>query len=153
MKFKLICFSFATLGAMVCAHGVSYRTDINPALLYGRAFLLAPDLSQADSDYLLNTNNWQGQRLPERVGKLLAQYDNEFKLIRQAAHCTVPCDWGIDMSAGPATLLPGLARVKAVSVMTKLRVPWHLQNGREADACDELLAAFALARNASRHGT
>jgi hypothetical protein len=154
MKTKIFCWSLLVIGAVVVgARGESFRTDINPALLYGRAFLLAPDLSQADSDYLLNTNNWQGQHLPERAGKLLAQYDNEFKLIRQAAHSTVPCDWGIDMSAGPATLLPGLARVKAVSVATRLRVQWHLQNGREADACEELLAAFALARNASRDGT
>jgi hypothetical protein len=152
MKMKIMCWSLLVIGVVVGARGESFRTDINPALLYGRAFLLTPDLAQADSDYLF-TNNWQGQRLPERVGKLLAQYDNEFKLVRQAAHCTVPCDWGIDMSAGPATLLPGLARVKAVSVRTRLRVQWHLQNGQEADACEDLLAAFALARNASRDGT
>jgi hypothetical protein len=153
MKTKLTCGALLLIGAAaIGARGESFRTDINPALLYGRAFLLAPDLPQADSDYLF-TNNWQGQRLPERVGKLLAQYDNEFKLVRQAAHCTVPCDWGIDMSAGPATLLPGLARVKAVSVRTGLRVQWHLQHGQEAEACEELLAAFALARNASRDGT
>lgn len=153
MKTKSICLVLAMMGAVIVgARGESVRTDINPALLYGRAFLLAPDLSREDSDYLF-TNTWQGQRLSERAGKLLAQYDNEFKLIRQAARCTVPCDWGIDMSAGPSTLLPGLARVKAVSVTTALRVPWHLQNGREADARDDLLAAFALARNASRDGT
>jgi hypothetical protein len=153
MKTKITCLTLAVIGAVVIgARGESFRTDINPALLYGRAFLLAPDLPQADSDYL-STNNWQGQRLPERAGKLLAQYDNQFKLIRQAAHCTVPCDWGIDMSAGPATLLPGLARVKAVSLTTRLRVQWDLQNGREADACEDLLAALALARNASRDGT
>ena len=57
------------------------------------------------------------------------------------------------MSAGPATLLPGLACVKAVAVTTRLRVPWHLQNGREADARAELLAAFVLARNVATDGT
>ena len=141
-----------SFGVFASARGDSFRTDINPALLYYRAFLLAPDLSKADSDYL-STNNWQGQRLPERVGKLLAQYDNEFKLVSEAAHATVPCDWGIDMSAGPATLLPGLARVKAVSVTAGLRVMWHLQNGRQAEAREELLSAMALARNAARDGT
>jgi hypothetical protein len=139
-------------GILLGARGEEFRTDINPALLYCRAFLLAPELSAADSDYLF-TNNWQGQRFPERAGKLLAGYDNEFKLVRQAAHATVPCDWGVDMSAGPATLLPGLARAKAVAVATRLRVPWHLQNGREADAREELLGAFALARNITTDGT
>ena len=31
-------------------------------------------------------------------------------LVRQAAQATVPCDWGIDMSPGPATLPSGLTR-------------------------------------------
>ena len=71
MKTKIIGWSLLMIGAVaVGARGEDFRTDINPALLYGRAFLLAPDLPQADSDYLF-TNNWQGQRLPERVGKLL----------------------------------------------------------------------------------
>jgi hypothetical protein len=150
---KPICLSLLVLtGTLLGARGEEFRTDINPALLYGRGFLLAPELAQADSDYLF-TNNWQGQPLPERVGKLLGGYDNQFKLVRQAAHAAVPCDWGIDMSAGPATLLPGLARAKAVAVTTRLRVPWHLQNGREADARDDLLGAFALARNIATDGT
>lgn len=126
--------------------------DINPALTYGRAFLLAPDLPKADADYL-STNNWIGQKLTERAGNLIAQYDNQFTLLRQAAQSEVPCDWGIDMSAGPATVLPGLARAKAVAVTTRLRVMWHLQYGRQNDAVDELLASFALARNISRDGT
>jgi hypothetical protein len=153
MKAKTICLSLLVLaGAAAAAHSESFRTDINPALIYGRAFLLAPDLGGADSDYLF-TNNWQGHRFPERASKLLSQYDNEFKLVCQAAHSTVPCDWGIDMSPGPGTLLPGLARAKAVAVTAKLRVMWHLQNGREADAREELLASFALARNAALDGT
>jgi len=126
-----------------------YHTDINPALLYYQAFLVAPDLSPADHDYLF-TNQWQGQTLPARFGKLISQSDGEFKLVRQAAHATAPCDWGIDWSAGPYTLLPHLARVKVTVQMAQLRAIWDLQNGRQADAHDDLLAAYVLARNGSR---
>jgi hypothetical protein len=126
-----------------------YRTDINPALLYYQSFIVLGEFSQADHDYLF-TNQWQGQQLPARFGELIAGTDNEFKLVRQAAHATVPCDWGIDWSAGPNTLLPHLARVKATIQMAQLRAIWELQNGRQADARDDLLAAFTLARNGSR---
>jgi hypothetical protein len=34
-----------------------------------------------------------------------------------------------------------------------LRVPWELQQGRQAEARDDLLAAFTLGRNVSRDGT
>ena len=150
---KSICMSVLIVaGAAASASGEQFRTDINPALIYYRAFQMVPDLSQTDHDYLF-TNEWRGQKLSERFGDLIARYDNEFKLVRQAAQATVPCDWGIDMSPGPATLLPQLARCKGVAQVTRFRVMWDLQNDRPADARDDLLAAFAMGRNSSRDGT
>jgi hypothetical protein len=139
-------------GSAAGVSGAPFRTDINPAMQYYQAFNVAPDFSQADRDYLF-TNEWRGQKLPGRFGELIARYDNQFKLVRQAAQATVPCDWGIDMTPGPATLLPHLARNKAVAQAARLRAMWSLQQGRPADARDDLLAAFALARNSSRDGT
>ncbi len=93
---KLTCLSLLILtGTVLVSHGEPFRTDINPALLYYQAFLAASDLSPADHDYLF-TNQWQGQKLPAQFGELISQSDGEFKLVRQAAHTTVPCDWGID---------------------------------------------------------
>jgi hypothetical protein len=134
------------------ASGQSPSTDINPALLYYQAFLVAPDMSEADHDYLVY-NEWEGQQLPDRFGQLMAGYDNEFRLLRQAVRSTAPCDWGIDMSDGPATLLPHLARTKAAVLTARLRALWFLQLGRQAEARDDLLAAFVLGRNVSRDGT
>jgi hypothetical protein len=128
------------VGAALSAQGDAARTDINPALLYYQAFEVRPNLEPADNTYLLN-NDWRGQKLTERFGELVAKYDAQSALIRQAARCTVSCDWGIDMSAGPATLLPHLARAKAVAQTARLRALWALQQGRPADACDDLLAA------------
>jgi hypothetical protein len=138
-------------GVLPGARGEDFRTDINPALLYYQAFLLAPDLEPADRDYLLLTNNWRGQKLTPRFGELVAKYDSQLALVRQAAHATVPCDWGIDRSAGPATLLPQLARAKAVAQAARLRARWALQQGRPAD--EDLVASLVLARNLSRDGT
>jgi len=134
------------------ARGEPIRTDINPALIYYRALLLAPDLSPADRDYLFTTN-WQGQTLPERFGKLVAGYDSQFQLVREAAQQKVPCDWGIDMSPGPGTLLPHLNRARAVARAARLRAMWDLQHGNQVGARDDLLAAFVLGRNTLRDGT
>src|SRR5204862_1777416 len=134
-------------GSFLLVGGEQFRTDLNLSLQYDQAFLVALDLSQEDRDFLF-ANEWRGLRLPERVGDLLARYDNQFKLVRQAAQATVPCDWGIDMSAGPQTLLPHLGRIRGVVQAARLRAMWALQQGRQADACEELLAALALGRNA-----
>jgi hypothetical protein len=138
---------------VVGARGEPLRTNINPALLYYQAFLVAPKpMSDADSDYL-GSKAGREQKLPERFGEILAGYDNEFKLVREAAQQKVPCDWGIDMSPGPATQLPHLALVKAVAVASRPCVMWDLQHGNQSGARDDLLAAFVLGRNASRDGT
>jgi hypothetical protein len=149
---KSICLSALMLTWV--AAGVSaeqFRTDINPALQYYQAFLLAPELSKEDRNYLFNTE-WRGQKLPERFGELVRQYDNQFKLVREAAQQKTPCDWGIDMTAGPATLLPGLARNKGIASAARLRAAWDLEEGRPAEARDDLLAAFTLARHSSNDG-
>ena len=149
-QFTCLALLILTLPA---ARGEPIRTDINPALLYYQAFLMAPKpMSDADSDYL-GSKAGREQKLPERFAEILAGYDNEFKLVREAAQQKVPCDWGVDMSPGPATQLPHLALVKAVAVASRPRVTWDLQHGNQNGARDDLLAAFVLGRNASRDGT
>src|SRR5205809_6213373 len=91
-----------------------FRTDINPALRYYQAFILAPDLAPADRDFLFE-RDWRGQKLPEKIGELLGNYDRQFTIVRQAVGATVECDWGIDLTPAPATLLPHLARNKKIA--------------------------------------
>src|SRR4051794_16465641 len=100
------------------------RTDINPALRYYQAYLKAPKLSDKDHDYLF-VPEWRGQKLDERFGTLLANYDAQFNFFRAAAQAKAPADWGIDMSDGPYTLLLGLAPAKAAAQTARLRVMWH----------------------------
>jgi hypothetical protein len=81
---KSVFLSSLALGAAVAAaHGQSFRTDINPALLYYQAFQVAPHLDH-DLDYLY-TNEWRVPHLDARFGELTSQFDNEFRLVRQAA--------------------------------------------------------------------
>ena len=140
-------------GCVVGSRAEPSRTDINPALLYYQAFLLAPKpISDADWDYL-GSKTGREQKMPERFGPILASYDNEFKLVREAAQQKVPCDWGTDLSHGPSTFLPHLAHAKAVAVASGARVRWDLQHGNQADACNDLLATFVLGRNVAQDGT
>jgi hypothetical protein len=145
--------SLATAAATVQAHAQTSPTNINPALTYYQAFLAAPTLEPADREFLLGSNDWRGQKLPTRLGELIAQYDSQFSLVQAATRAAVPCDWGIDVSRGAATLLPHLARTKAVAVTVRVRALWDLQEGRPAEAAEDLLATLALGRNVSRDGT
>src|SRR5262245_17225518 len=134
-----------------CVFGAdAFRTDINPALLYHQGFCLRPELSQQDHDYLF-TNEWRGRVLDERFGKLIASFDNSFKLFHRGGHAQMQCDWGLDLTDGPEALLPGLAKAKAAAQTARLRTMWHLQNNKPEEARDDLLAAFKLGRNVSSY--
>src|SRR5688572_11949484 len=142
MRAFLVAVLLGSAGAHVIA-AETFRTDINPALLYYQGFSLRPELSQQDHDYLF-TNEWRGKVLDERFSKLISQYDNSFKLFRRAAKAQPVCDWGLDLTDGPEALLPGLAKAKNAAQTARLRTMWHLQNGKPDQARDDLVAAFAL---------
>ena len=150
-EFFVASLLFATI-SLATLRAEAPRSDVNPALLYFQAFLVAPDMPETDLDYLANNNLWI-HPLPKKFGELIARYDSEFKLLRQAILSNGLCDWGIDFSPGPATLLPHLARCKAAMIGARYRVAWHLQNQQQAEARDDLVAAFTLARNIGRDGT
>ncbi|HTH47852.1 MAG TPA: hypothetical protein VMB21_10105 [Candidatus Limnocylindria bacterium] len=125
------------------------RTDINPALLYWQAFAVLPDYT---SQGYLFTNEWRGRALDEEFNTLIQPYDVRFRLLEQAAAQKTACDWGYDLSQGPELLLPGLAKVKQFAQAARLRMRWHLENGRPEAARDEFLATLALARQTARGG-
>ena len=83
----------------------------------------------------------------------MSRYNNQFDLVRQAGQATSPCDWGIDWSRGPATLLPHLGRNKGIAQTARLRAAWFLQNGKPMDATQDILAALALARHSGGDGS
>lgn len=144
-----LCLLVITAFARLLAADPGSRNDINPALIYSQAIAVMPDRSVHDH---LFTNEWRGRALDEQFGKQIATYDTVFKLLRQAVHQKAPCDWGYDLSQGPELLLPGLAKAKVFAQVARLRVRWHLENGRPDDARDDLLAAFVLGRQVSKDG-
>src|ERR1044071_5626452 len=134
MKLASILISLLT-AAPAFAGPAPSRSDINPALRYYQAFILAPDLDSADRDFLFD-RDWRGQKLPPKFGELLGRYDSQFRIVREAIGATVECDWGIDMTPGPATLLPHLARNKQIAQTARLRAMWELQQGKPTEACE-----------------
>ncbi len=157
---RLIPLLLAPLGLLLLALALAspgraailQRTDINPALTYYQALAVLPDLSESDHRHLAAPDEWQGRALDSKFEELIGRYDNTFRLLRQATRAQVPCDWGLDVSAGPELLLPSLAKTKGVAQAARLRVMWHLRHGRPAEARDDFLAAFVLGRNVSKDG-
>ena len=150
-KFTCLALLILTLPA---ARGEPFRTDINPALLYYQAFLLAPEpMSDADWDYL---GRKPGRNKSSRndSARFVAGYDNEFKLVREAAQQKVPCDWGIDLSRRSRhacfLIWPAPRRWPRRRSCARCGI---CSMADQTGARDDLLAAFVLGRNVARDGT
>ena len=144
-------FALLTISLAVGTNAAEPPAEINPALRYYQALLLVPKFEPEDSQFLFETD-WRGRPLDERFGRLISKYDGSFNLLRKAAQAQVPCAWGVDLSDGPAMVMPRLAPAKHLVQVARMRIHWQLQNGLQTQARDDLLAALALGRNLSRDG-
>ena len=126
------------------------RTDINPAVLYWQAFSLYPDLPSDMKTELLA----DPPRLPAADAKEpLKKFDPMVDYLRRAARMKVPCDWGIDLSDGPATLMPNLVKIRQAAQAVLMRAHYALEAGRDREAAEELGAVLVLGRNSGTDGT
>jgi hypothetical protein len=148
---KLAIFGM-TLGAVLLGataiHAQPASNKTNPALLYYQAISL--DTHGQDIRSYLLESNWAGVKLPEEFGQKIRGYTSEMALFRKAAEQKAPCDWGIDFSKGPDTLLPHYALMKRMAQIANLQVAWALQNpdeGGEDVAVKDILGIFAAGRN------
>ena len=108
-KFLFVLAVAAGIGSPTVAGVLTPRTDINPAVLYWQAFSLYPDLPVDIRKELMA----DPPRLPAADAKEpLKKFDRMVEYLRRATRMKVPCDWGIDLSDGPATLMPNLVKIR-----------------------------------------
>src|SRR5262245_49890840 len=85
------------------------RTDINPAVLYWQGFSLYPEFAKEVKPGLLA----EPPTLPlSEAEEPLKKLDRTFQFLRRAAQMKVRCDWGIDLSDGPETVIPNLVKIR-----------------------------------------
>ena len=138
------------LAGTVLAAAPQPRTDINPALLYWQAFSTLPELKTDYGKYL--GPDWAKGTLDAGAAEIARRYDGISRIIRRAAKMNAPCDWGNDLSDGPATVLPNLAKIRRTAQSTALRARVALEEGREGDAKDDLIAVLYLGRHSAING-
>ncbi len=146
---KPICLALLVpvLGLISVHAAEDFRTDINPALIYYKAILMD---SKEDTDFLIN-KEWRGERLPAEFGQRVSS-NAQLKFIRQAGRQKPRCDWGVDFTPGPETLLPQLAAIKRLAWKTRFHAMWSLQCGEQEEGKEDLIAMVALGRNISTDG-
>jgi hypothetical protein len=123
----------------------------NASLKYWQAFATLPKFTDAEQTQLMSeclTLPLDG-RAREIVGK--AEYS-----LRMMHHgATLPrCDWGIDWEAdGIEVLLPQMGAARVLSSLACVRARIRFEEGRRAEALDDLVAALGMGHQVSRDGS
>jgi hypothetical protein len=107
------------------------------------------DLFACAEFYRGNTNYPQAAETvsaPERILFALGRFDPELKELREAAASRPYCRFPIRYDEEPpwALLLPHLARIRALTILTGVRATAELETGRSADALENLKLGLRL---------
>jgi hypothetical protein len=135
------------------AHGDSPPGDLsaNAALQYWQAFATMPKLSDAESQKL--NAEYLTMPLDAHAKKLVTDAAYSLRMMRSGA-ALKQCDWAIRWEEeGIDALLPQMNAARVLTTLACVRARINFDEGRNADAIDEMIAAMTLGRHISLDGS
>ncbi len=147
-------FLAAMLIALSCATArADGPTDLgaNAALHYWQAFATMPKLTDMEQTKL--TADYLTMPLDAHARETVNKSAYALRCMARGA-ALLHCNWAIDWKAeGIDALLPQLNAARVLSTLACLRARMRFEEGRSAEAIDDVVAALALGRHASRDGS
>jgi hypothetical protein len=123
----------------------------NAALKYWQAFAQLPKMSDAEQNKFLA--EYLTMPLDAHARELVTRSDYALRMMHQGA--ALPrCNWGIDWKAGGIeVLLPQMTAARVLSSVAALRARLRFEEGHNAEALADLLAAQTMGRHVSLDGS
>jgi hypothetical protein len=123
----------------------------NASLKYWQAFAQLPKLTDAEQNKLMA--DYLTMPLDAHARELVTKTDYALRMMYQGA--ALPrCDWGIDWEAGGIeVLLPQLNAARVLSTLAALRARLRFEEGHNAEAIADLVAALTMGRHVSLDGS
>jgi hypothetical protein len=145
-KYALLLGAIALAAAApLAAQPPGRPTDLgaNAAIKYWQAFAHLPPRNDEMQRRLAD---WRATPLNANIRRLVADAQNSLLYLRRGA-AQPRCDWSLNYEDGVGLLLPHLDRSRTLLLLTCVRARVALDDGRPAEALDDVLALFALGRH------
>jgi hypothetical protein len=147
---RAMCLSLAVLIVpLVSARADAPDLGANAALKYWQAFAALPKLTDAEERELFA--QWRTMPLDAHAKETLAQAAYSLQLMHRGA-ALAQCNWGIGFEDGVYTRIAQTPAARVLCSLACLRARQRCEEGRPAEAVDDLVAALALARHTSLGG-
>jgi hypothetical protein len=123
----------------------------NAALKYWQAFATMPKFTDDEQNRLMSEH--LTMPLDAQAKEIVGKAEYALRMMHHGAMLS-RCVWGIDWEAdGIDVLLPQLGAARVLSSLACLRARMRFEEGRRAEALDDLVAAMRLGRQVSRDGS
>jgi hypothetical protein len=123
-------------------------TGGNAALKYWQAFATMPKLTDADQNRLAE---YSDKPLDAQARESVSQAEYALQMMHRGAALR-RCNWGITYEDGVFVRLPQANAARVLSTFARLRARMRFEEGRSAEAIDDLVAGVTLGRHVSLEG-
>lgn len=125
---------------------VPARAAPNAAGIYWHSFAAFPSLDDEEKQLLKAATPTVTAPLSDELASLVARYGRALHELHRA-RAVVPCDWQLDMSAGPGLVMIHVDKALNLSHVALLRARQRFAAGETDAALSDVLAVFKLARD------
>ncbi len=118
----------------------------NSAVIYWQAFAAIPTLTGDDKKTLDAATTTTTAPFKDDVKPIVERYRTALHELHRA-RAVAPCDWNLDIDAGPELQLPHLQKARELSRVALLQARMRFAAGENAEALDSVLDVFKLGRD------
>lgn len=121
----------------------------NAALKYWQAFATLPQFTNAEGQKL--NAEYLSMPLDAHAREMVTKAEYALQMMHRGAELP-RCEWGIGYEEGIYTRLPQGPAARELSSLASLRARLRFEEGRNAEAIDDIVAAMTLGRHVSLEG-
>ena len=122
-----------------------WGTTPNAAVIYWQAFSAMPELTETESKLYAEAVAGKVAASAPELQPILARYTTALSEMYRAG-TVKPCDWNLDINAGPGLLLPHLQKARDLARAATLRADSRFETGQVDEAIDDVFATLAMGR-------
>jgi hypothetical protein len=122
-----------------------WGTTPNAAVIYWQAFSAMPELTEEESKLYAEAVAGKVAASAPELQPILARYTTALSEMYRAG-TVKPCDWNLDINAGPGLLLPHLQKARDLARAATLRAGARFETGQVDEAIDDVFATVTMGR-------
>jgi hypothetical protein len=122
-----------------------WGTTPNAAVIYWQAFSAMPELTETESKLYGEAVAGKVAASAPELQPILARFSTALAEMYRAG-TVKPCDWNLDINAGPALLLPHLQKARDLARAATLRAGSRFEAGQVDEAIDDVFATLTMGR-------